>query len=360
MTAANNGGDVRTFIQSSLDERIKDKALLHGKVPQDLRDEIEITLTHRANNMFLYAALLLERLCDRSHNDDKASIRKKLASLPRDLTDVYRRIMTEIHDDKNNSERSCRIAQNTFKWLLCGQEPLPCEAFLEAVSSPECRASHEEIMRSCRTLVTRGRSVYEFAHYSVREHLSQMRDYSPSQCHLAVTQACLNIMNTSFGGSRKRNELSEAQMGFEQYALLFWPLHYEGINQKDAQDQRTIINGQLRSLLLQGRDHRKRYDEWFEKVRKKERQLKDHTYLTTKFHALQASPLSPLFAACVFGLEDLIAKFGRELDGLNKFNDHGQRRVLVLLFVTLLHKPIVLSYADLLRVLVERQLSCLL
>lgn len=41
-------------------------------------------------------------------------------------------------------------------------------------------------------------------------------------------------------------------------------------------------------------------------------------------NALQSSPLNPLFAACVFGLEDLIAKFGRELDGLNIVNDNGQ------------------------------------
>ena len=89
-------------------------------------------------------------------------------------------------------------------------------------------------------------------------------------------------------------------------------------------DHRTVINGLLRSLLLQGRGQRNKYEEWFEKVQKKDRQLKENKYLASKVNALQASPLSPLFAACVFGLEDLIGKFGRELDGLNKLNDHGQ------------------------------------
>lgn len=54
------------------------------------------------------------------------------------------------------------------------------------------------------------------------------------------------------------------------------------------------------------------------------KQLKDNKYLASKLNALQASPLTPLFAACVFGLEDQVAKFGRELDGLNKVNDNGQ------------------------------------
>ena len=324
VTAADNGGDVRTFIHATLTNRINEGMLLNGNVPEDLKEEIEVKLTGRAGSMFLYASLLINQLCDKNHNDDEFSIRKKLESLPRDLTDVYNRIMVEIHDVKNNSDRSCRIAQNTFKWLLYAQEPLRNDAFLEAISPPELKARHEEVLRSCRTLVVKGRHAYEFAHYSVREHVGQMIEYNASKCHLVATQSCLNLLNISFGTDKARRGLSEAQKLFEQYALLYWPLHYEGIDQNDVRDQRAAINGSLRSLLLQGRSQRNRYDEWFEQVRKKERQLKENNYLASKFSALEASPLSPLFAACVFGLEDLIAKFGRELDGLNKLNSHGQ------------------------------------
>ena len=324
VAAENNGADVKEFIRSTLEDRIHDKSLLNGDVPDDLKGEIELTLTRRAGNMFLYASLLLSQLCDKNHNDDPASIRKKLESLPRDLTDVYNRIMTEIHDDRSNSERSCQIAQNTFKWLLCAQEPLACDELLEAISPLDRKARHDEILRSCRTLVIKEREAFQFAHYSVREHIVQMEEYRPSQCHLVATQSCLNILEIAFGTEKSRSKLSEAQKSFEQYALLYWPLHYEGIEQADMRDQRAAINGLLRSLLLQGRSQRNKYHEWFEEVRKKEKKLRDNRYLASKLSALQASPLSPLFAACVFGLEDLIAKFGRELDGLNKLNDHGQ------------------------------------
>ena len=151
-----------------------------------------------------------------------------------------------------------------------------------------------------------------------------MEDYSPSQCHLVATQSCLNILDTSFGNDRRHQGLSDAQKEFEQYALLYWPLHYEGVKRDDMRSQRTVINNLLRSLLLQGRGKRDKYHEWFEEVRKREKQLKDNKYLASKLNAIQASPMSPLFAACVFGLEDLIAKFGRELDALNKVNDSGQ------------------------------------
>ena len=52
--------------------------------------------------------------------------------------------------------------------------------------------------------------------------------------------------------------------------------------------------------------------------------LKGNKYLASKLDALQADPPNPLFAACVFGLEDLIARFSRELNGLNKCNEDGQ------------------------------------
>ena len=163
VTADNNGVDVQTFVRSTLEKRIKDRTLLRGDVPDDLRTEIEVTLTNRAGNMFLYASLLLEQLCDQNY-DDPESIRKRLGSLPRDLADVYKRIMTEIHDENTSSERSRFIAKSTFRWLLCALEPLGSDALLEAISPPDRKAKHEDVIRACRTLVVKGRNNYEFAH----------------------------------------------------------------------------------------------------------------------------------------------------------------------------------------------------
>ena len=316
VTAANNGDDVRTFIRSTLDLQIKERNLLNGEVPDDLKNEIESTLTNRAGNMFLYASLLLEQVCDKKF-DDAASVRKKLESLPRDLTDVYDRIMAEIHDGDGNSERNRVIAQNTFKWLLCaqGRDRMPADALLEAIAPPEKKAAHEDVLRACRTLVIKEKDSYQFAHYSVREHISQIAEYRLSQCHLTATQSCLKVLDMSFKSNRSRDELSSAQKAFEQYALLYWPLHYEGIKREETPNQRVAINAMLRSLMLQGRNQRNKYNEWFEEVQKKTRELKDNRSLATKLNALHSSPLSPLFAACVFG---------RELDALNKVNDNGQ------------------------------------
>ena len=116
------------------------------------------TLISRAGNMFLYASLLLNQLCDRNHINDADSIRKKLNGLPKNLVEMYDRIMAEVHDDKSNTQRSCRLAQDTFKWLLCEQSterPLKYLSLLEAISPPERNANLDEVLAACRTLVVK-------------------------------------------------------------------------------------------------------------------------------------------------------------------------------------------------------------
>lgn len=53
---------MRAFIRQTLEEQISQKNLLNGDVPEDLKNDIEVTLTARAGSMFLYASLLLEQI----------------------------------------------------------------------------------------------------------------------------------------------------------------------------------------------------------------------------------------------------------------------------------------------------------
>ncbi|KAL8997685.1 MAG: hypothetical protein Q9169_003092 [Polycauliona sp. 2 TL-2023] len=323
VTAENNGDDVKTFIHSTLQASIDEKLLLDGNVSEELQSDIEKTLTKRAQNMFLYASLLLTQLCDKNKTDDEESIRKKLETLPKDITQAYNQIMVDVHDDKSNSERSCLIAQNAFKWLLYAQESLDHDAFLEAVSPPEKNVDNDELIRACRTLIVRGQRTYEPAHYSVREHVGRMDNYTSSKSHIVATKSCLRVLNKMFRFDSVHHDLSPSEKAFGQYALLYWPLHYESINQHDLAEHRSGINTLLRTLLLQGRSKVNKYENWYTQASERAKSIK-HSDLATKYKALSASPLTPLFAAAVFGLEDLVSKFGRELDELNKCNEHGQ------------------------------------
>ncbi|KAL8945996.1 MAG: hypothetical protein Q9222_007547 [Ikaeria aurantiellina] len=324
VTTENNGEDVKTFIHKTLEARIEDGSLLNGKVSDELQHDIRETLTKRAQNMFLYASLLLTQLCDKNRTDDEQSIRRKLEALPKDIAEAYGQIMLEVHDDRNNSERSCRIAQETFKWLLYAQEPLEHKVLREAVSPPERKVDNDELLHVCRTLVTRGKSTYEFAHYSVREHIGRMEEYSASRCHIVAIKSCLRVLIKMFGNDAPQEELSASQKGLGQYALLYWPLHYESIDRADLSEHRSTVNAMLRTFLVQGRSKENRYQNWFTQASKRIKPMEDKKSLAAKFEAIKGSPLTPLFAASVFGMEDLISKFGRELHELNRSNEHGQ------------------------------------
>ena len=331
----NNGQDVNSFVKKTLRARIKNGDLLNGKpVPPDLVQKIEDTLIRRAQNMFLYASLLLDRLCDRSRNDNEVSIRRKLEELPNSLADGYNRIMEEVHDDKNNSRRSCDIAQHTFKWLLLVQQPLEFASLVEAVSPPESKTDVNEILSACRSLVVKPkeRVIFEFAHYSVREHISKMAEYSPSQCHLVIAKSCLRNLNTWYAAESQKSDVADSQKFLSRYAKLYWPIHFEGIKKEDIEEHRALINNLLRGFLLQRRKTKDRngysvYAEWFAEARGRVKLFQDDHHLVSKLDDLEASPATPLFAACVFGLEDIIGKFGRELDGLNKRNIRGQTAI---------------------------------
>ncbi|KAL9615299.1 MAG: hypothetical protein Q9167_000270 [Letrouitia subvulpina] len=324
VTAQNNGEDVEHFIKKTLQDRIDDQSLLNGQVSNELKNEIETVLIERAHNMFLYGSLLLQQLADKNHEDNEESIRKKLKTLPPTLTDAFDRIMLEVHDDKNNSEESCRIAQDTFKWLLHTQRTLNFDEFLEAVSGPGKKTTLDEVQRVCRTLVVPSKTSFEFAHYSVREHLGQIDAYSPSQCHLTATKSCLRILSKTFGTDISRDSLSCSEKSFEQYAVLYWPLHYESIDRTDMRDNSGEINTMLRAFLLKSRGKKNKYERWFALASEHCNQLDYGNILYGKLRSLRSTPLSPIFAACLFGLDDLINKFGRDPVELNRFNSAGQ------------------------------------
>ena len=282
-----NRADVRKYIKETLQERRND--LLRGTASLELMKKIEDTLARRAQNMLLYASLLLQQLCNRNYYDDEDSIRKKLEGLPRSLTDVYDKIIEEIHDDKNNSTRFCIIAQNTLKWLLQAQRPLECDVLLEAVSSIGEKAKAEEILQWCRTLVVKKNTVFEFAHYSIQEYLQRKPEYNSSQCHLIATESCLRILNTSFETENPNANLSNAQKSFSDYASLYWPVHYEGI-ETDSMDRWEPIKVLVRNFLLQGHGKTKIYEHRRKKAQEMADKLGDKEYLSAKLKALQADP----------------------------------------------------------------------
>ena len=313
VSADKNGGDIHRFVDVELEKRITDRSLLHGHVSSELKADIRDTLAQRAGSMFWYASLQLNLLCDPSAELDELEVRQKLNESPTNLREAYIQIISDIEDPKN-SQKSRSVASKTINWLLCAQEPIKCDAFLEAIGDGYENVDREFITRVCRSLVVEDKEndVFEFAHLSVREHLEQTQEYRPSAQHLVAAERCIKMVETSFLSSAMSRETTPSKTEFKRYAFLYWPLHYQQVDFDEKDDRKVRMRNKLKSMLTQGSGISRIFKQWISQVKTMEQGLDENTPLASKLKSLQASPGEPetaLFTACVFGFDDLVEKF---------------------------------------------------
>ncbi|KAI4121726.1 MAG: hypothetical protein LQ338_006194, partial [Usnochroma carphineum] len=325
VNAGQNSDDITNFIRYELDGRIKEKQLLHGHVSEDLRKDILSKLSERAGSMFWYASLQLNLLCDPTAEQDESSIRAKLTELPATLKEAYADIVAEITSSKN-SESSREIAQNTFKWLLCAQESLPYDTFLEAISSTYGQNLEAEWVRSiCRSLISQDEENdrFEFAHLSVREHLEQEQRYNLSECHLVAAERCLRAVENSYRSNAVNRAMSDPAKAFSRYASLYWPFHYQRIDFRDMDDRKERLRSKLKTLLVRVRDVSPIFRNWISQVESMADRATENNNHFSRLQSLKAIPATPLFAASIFGFTDLIKQFrifGYDVEQLNVHN----------------------------------------
>ncbi|KAL8719333.1 MAG: hypothetical protein Q9225_003654 [Loekoesia sp. 1 TL-2023] len=327
VTAEQNSSDISSFIEHELDRRIREKQLLHGNVPEVLRAQILSNLSERAGSMFWYASLQLNLLCDPTAEDDESSIRAKLTKLPSTLKDAYNRIIEEVTSTKN-SERSRDVAQNTLKWLLCAQEPMPSTTFLEAISlTHDQNLSAEWVSSICRSLVSLNKEndKFEFAHLSVREHLEQEQYYSSAECHLVAAESCLRALENLSRSNAVNRTISDSAKAFSRYAFLYWPFHFQGIDFRHIDDRKERLKNKLNTLLVPVRDVSPIFEQWISHVEAMASGAAANHERLLKLESLKAVPATPLFAASVFGFADLVKQF-RLIHGYNleQRNVHNQ------------------------------------
>ena len=133
VTADQNFGDLGQFVYDTLTKRIHRKDLLEGTVEETLKEKIAARLLERSKGMFSYASLAIDRLCDESISE--STVLKEIDEF-HGMTDLYERSMNEI---RTQSRARVQItAKATLRWLLCVQETLKVEVFLEAVDVEVC------------------------------------------------------------------------------------------------------------------------------------------------------------------------------------------------------------------------------
>lgn len=280
--------------------------------------------------MFWYASLQLNLLCDSTAEQDENSVRAKLTELPATLKEAYQGILDEITSSKN-SQSSREVTQNILKWLLCAQQPMSSETFLEAVSSiPHQHIKAEWAISICRSLVTldKENDVFEFAHLSVREHLNQAQHYTPSECNIVAAESCLRSLENFSMSTAMNRTIPDSTEAFHRYASLYWPFHFQQIDFRDTDDRKTRLKNKLKTLLVCTRDVSPIFQQWITDVEGMANHAGADSEPLLKLASLKAVPATPLFVASIFGFADLIKKF-RLIKGYNleQTNIHKQTRL---------------------------------
>ena len=121
VTSADNSKDVTAFVNHHVSNAIEQKRLLGGLVSNSLREDIISEIIDGTGEMFLWASLQLQHLCNgrifKLEEDVVAALRRLPPTLEEILDSVYRSV-------NESEEEAKRIAKQVFAWLLAAQAPI--------------------------------------------------------------------------------------------------------------------------------------------------------------------------------------------------------------------------------------------
>ena len=142
VNADNNHRDMENFINDKVTKRIRSNELLEGEVDSTLKTKITERLLQRSNGKFSFVSVLIDRICDESMSE--SMVLEEIENSP-GITDIYERSVDEI---RNSGKPRVQVtAKATLRWLLCLQEQLYTQEFLEAINI-EVRANYVSIKRT--------------------------------------------------------------------------------------------------------------------------------------------------------------------------------------------------------------------
>ncbi|KAI9753568.1 MAG: hypothetical protein M4579_005085 [Chaenotheca gracillima] len=201
ITSTSNQADIAQFVRTELENAIKSKRLLRGRVSAVLRNEIIDKLINKAQGMFRWVELSLETLCDSRRILLEKDVRNELHQLPRGLKKQYQ----VIYDDILASAPSTgSVATRLFSWMLAAERVMSTEELVAAVALDDDGSYHEDLnvlvlLDICRNLIIETtidddskEKTLGVAHLSFREFLEELPEFSTKRTQRVVFSRCLN------------------------------------------------------------------------------------------------------------------------------------------------------------------------
>ncbi|RPB22319.1 hypothetical protein L211DRAFT_333519 [Terfezia boudieri ATCC MYA-4762] len=223
--------DINAFLRIQVQSLIDDGLLLHGKVSNELKEEIYNSLCQRCKGNFQLAALHLGFLRKMRREKD---IKQNLTVLPKTLTLAYDEIYEGILAQEGSAPQ---MALNAFRWIQCSMEPLSSKTLLDAIMveidssggfSQTGPATKEQLLTVCQNLIIMDDKLntFRFAHLSVHEYLDKKLPKVDS--HLELSKVCFSLLcsDSAWNAYDHNLETEEEAHHLLFYSAYFWPSHF--------------------------------------------------------------------------------------------------------------------------------------
>ena len=121
VTSADNSKDVTVFVNHSVSKAVEQKRLLGGRVSSSSQKEITTKIIDGAGEMFLWASMQLQHLC----NGREFKLEEDVMAALRKLPPTLEQILDRVYESVNESEEEAKsIAKQVFAFLLVAQAPI--------------------------------------------------------------------------------------------------------------------------------------------------------------------------------------------------------------------------------------------
>lgn len=210
------------------------------------------------------------------------------------------------------NEKGSRARQGALKalrWILSTEQPLSCEAVVQAVNETTgtILAIPDIIsMRNNSIVLDKESNIFRSTYLSVREYLEFREDFSPSAVHQVVALQCLRSCHTIL---RENGSYCEDFDGsqYQHYTLLYWPVHYYCT----PNDLPLPLLDVLSSLLKDHRSNTSRYATWLQIVSSlKTKCIAEKWRLWYKLAS--SRPPDPIFLVINFDLKPILKRLPRD------------------------------------------------
>lgn len=147
--AKKNQVDIDLFVNQGVDDLIKSRQLLSGKISDDLRQEIKQVLREKAGGMSRWVSLQLDFLRGLKF---EPAVRNRLRQLPKKLLHLYNETYSQSVESRAEEEQT--LTKNALRMLLCLQTPLRTGDFMLALCSCEdAGLSAEDLVDLCSSFI---------------------------------------------------------------------------------------------------------------------------------------------------------------------------------------------------------------